>query len=168
MPDKPSPDFAELYDRSYAKAYNYALYRLGDPAAADDAVSRAYENALARLDSFDPARGEADGWLFGILRNAVNDLLRERRWRAPFDLVLALVGERDAGERALIEDEEQRALLAALASLDARGRELLALKFGAQMSNKDIAAQTGLSESNVGVILFRTVKRLQDLLGDKP
>ena len=167
MPAAPRPDFGELYDRSFAKVYNYAVYRLGDPAAADDVASRVFERALDRLDSFDPSRGPADAWLFGIARNAVNDHFRERRWLSwlPFDLIEGRTGERDAGEGALIKDEEQRALLAALGSLDARQRELLALKFGGKMTNRDIAAQTGLSESHVGVLVFRAVKKLQGILG---
>ncbi|MBI5595434.1 MAG: sigma-70 family RNA polymerase sigma factor [Elusimicrobia bacterium] len=161
-----TPGFAELYDRSFPKVYNYALYRLGDPAAADDVVSRVFEKALERLASFDPSRGPADAWLFGIARNAVSDHFRERRWRAPFELLESLIGDKDAGTERLVADEEQRALLAALEALDERQRELLALKFGGGMTNRDIAAQTGLSESNVGVLLYRAVKKLQTLIGD--
>jgi RNA polymerase sigma-70 factor, ECF subfamily len=48
-----------------------------------------------------------------------------------------------------------------MARLPERERELLALKFGAGATNRDIARVTGLSESNVGTILHRTVQALR-------
>ena len=48
-----------------------------------------------------------------------------------------------------------------LAELPARERELIALKYGAEMSNRAIAKVAGLSESNVGTILHRTIQALR-------
>lgn len=52
-------------------------------------------------------------------------------------------------------------LLRLLLQLEERERELVALKYGAGLTNRDIARLTGLSESNVGVILHRTVRSLR-------
>jgi hypothetical protein len=42
-----------------------------------------------------------------------------------------------------------------------RARELIALKYGAAINNRLIAQLTGLSESNVGIILHRVVQTLR-------
>ena len=52
-------------------------------------------------------------------------------------------------------------LSALLTHLEARERELVALKYGAGLTNRAIAELTGLSESNVGTILHRVVTRLR-------
>jgi len=159
-------EFAVLYDRHFTKVYNYVSYRLGDPAAADDVVSRVFERALDRLETFDPASGPAEAWLFGIARNAVADHFRARRWLSwlPVDLF----GERAAPdvkhEEALVQDESRRELRLALERLSARERELLALKYGAEMTNREIAAQLGIGESNVGVIVHRAVEKLREAM----
>ncbi len=64
--------------------------------------------------------------------------------------------EQEAGLRSDIDRLEEL-----LAHLPAREREILALKYGADMTNRDIARHTGLSESNVGTILHRTLQGLR-------
>jgi RNA polymerase sigma factor (sigma-70 family) len=55
---------------------------------------------------------------------------------------------------------------AALARLSARERDVLALKFGSAITNREIARLTGLGESHVAVIIYRAVRRLRDLLAE--
>lgn len=161
-------DFADIYDRYFTRVYNYVRYRVGDAAAADDVVSRVFEKALDRLDRFDPARGAVDAWLFAVARNAVVDHFRERRPGPSLDSALSLPDGEPRPEDGLVRDESARGLLAALRLLDDRQRELLALKFGARMTNRAIAAQTGLTESHVGVLVHRALKILQSALGTTP
>ena len=70
-------------------------------------------------------------------------------------------------EAGLEREESSRGLLLALRGLDDRQRELLALKFGARLTNRAIAVQTGLTESHVGVLVHRALKTLQSVLGKK-
>lgn len=162
-------DFAALYDRYFDRVYGYARLRVGDPAAADDVASRVFEKALDRWETFDPARGEADAWLFAIARSAVQDHFRARRWLSwlPFDLFTERSADEPAADAGLAEAESRQELLAALETLDERARELLALKFEARMTNRAIAEQTGLGESNVAVILFRSLKKLHAALKEQ-
>jgi len=159
-------EFAVLYDRHYTKVYNYVTYRVGDAAAADDVVSRVFERALDRLATYDAASGPVEAWLFGIARNAVADHFRSRRWLSwlPLDLFHETSSRDAKHEDALVQDESHRELRRALERLSPRERELLALKYGAEMTNRAIAAQLGVGESNVGVILHRAVGRLREAL----
>jgi RNA polymerase sigma-70 factor (ECF subfamily) len=163
------PDFAALYDLYFSTVYNYIRYRVEDASATDDVAGRVFEKALASLPAFDPARGNAKSWLYAIARNAVADHFRSQRWFSwlPFD-VFSAIPEREAkNEDVLAAEESRRELLEALAVLGERERELVALKFGAGMNNRAIAKQTGMGESNVGVTLHRTLKKIKMALEKK-
>jgi len=156
--------FEALYRSSRDDVYAYAFTLLRDAAAAEDVTALAFERAYRRRRTFDSRRGEERGWLFGIARNAALDELRRRR------RVAALAGEpsraADASE-AVSEDDEgevalrRTAVQTALAMLPAREREIVALKFHAGLSNAELARVLGVSESNAGTLLYRTMEKLR-------
>lgn len=163
-------DFAELYDRYFDKVYNYVRYHVRLAAEADDVTGRIFEAALRGYETYDQARGPAQGWLFGIARNAVADWARGRNRRGEVSLDDAPEpADRDPRPPDALERKEERArLLDAIAGLDERSRDIIALKFSSGMNNREIAGLTGLGESNVGIIIFRAVKKMQaDLEGGK-
>lgn len=167
MYDAPmKPDFPELYERLFPRVYNYLVYALADAADAEDAAGAVFERALAGWASFDPARGPAEAWVFAIARNAVRDRYRARRRRSwlPLEWFEHKAEETPHAEEHLVRDESKRALVRAMKALDERERQVLALKFGAELSNVDIAAEQGLEAGHVGVIVHRALKRLQAAL----
>jgi RNA polymerase sigma-70 factor, ECF subfamily len=153
--------FDELYRSSRDDVYAYAAGLLRDRAAAEDVTATAFERAYRKRSRFDPRRGSRRAWLFGIARNAALDELRRRGRQAelsgdPIDA--AGVADTHPAELA-----ELRLLLAgALETLEARERELVALKFFAGLANAEIAAVLGISESNAGTKLHRTVAKLRE------
>lgn len=157
--------FAALYDLYFSRVYTYLRYRCGDPAEADDLAAQVFERLLANLASYRPERGGFEPWLFTIVRNALADHLRRQRrawlfWQNPGRLAATAPGP----EESLIHAEEMRSLFAALDQLDERARDIVALKFFARLTNRQIAELTRLSESNVGVILFRALAQLRNVL----
>ena len=152
--------FESLYRACRNDVYAYVMTLLRDPAAAEDVTALAFERAYRRRRTFDRRRGEQRPWLFGIARNAALDELRRRRRVAvlvgePADL--AEVSDSDEGEVAL----RRTAVNAALAKLPAREREIVALKFHAGLSNAELARVIGISESNAGTLLYRTMEKLR-------
>src|SRR5690349_5948078 len=126
--------FETLYRSSRDDVYRYVLTLLHDPAAAEDVTALAFERAYRRRRTFDRQRGEERAWLFGIARNAALDELRRRR------RTTALVAEpAEAAEVSDVDEAEvalrRTAVQRALASLPAREREIVALKFHAGLSN---------------------------------
>jgi len=156
-----SGSFDALYRDSARDLYAYVRTLLGDDAAAEDVTAVAFERAYRRRSSFDARRGSQRGWLFGIARNAALDELRRRRRSAP------LHGELP-DDRAASPDEEaelavrRTTVRAALAGLSARDRELVALKFHGGLSNAELAAVLGTSESNAGTRVHRAVAKLRE------
>jgi RNA polymerase sigma-70 factor (ECF subfamily) len=160
-PPESGLDFERLYQSSRDDVFAYAAGLLRDRTAAEDVTSAAFERAYRKRSRFNPRKGSPRAWLFGIARNAALDELRRRGRQAelssdPIDT--ASLASFDEDERS-----ELRMLLAeALGRLEARERELVALKFFAGLSNSEIARVLGTSESNAGTKLHRTVTKLRE------
>ena len=151
------PAFDALFRDSAADVHAYVAALLGDRAAAEDVTMAAFERAYRRRRSFDRRRGSARAWLFAIARNAALDELRRRR--RTVTLTGDVADEPPADER----DPDQRAAVrAALAGLEPRERELVALKFVAGLSNAEIAEVTGTTATNAGTRLHRVVVKLRE------
>lgn len=154
--------FDALYRASVDDVHAYAWSLLHDRSAAEDITALAFERAYRRRGRYDPAKGSERAWIFGIARNAALDELRRRRRTAAL-----MTDPEDPAAAAAVagsgEEAERRATVrAALAKLDARDRELVALKFHAGLSNAEIAGLLGVSESNAGTRVHRAVTKLRE------
>jgi RNA polymerase sigma-70 factor, ECF subfamily len=149
--------FEELYRSSRDDVYAYVAGLLRDRSAAEEVTATAFERAFRKRRRFDSRRGPARAWLFGIARNAALDELRRRRRQAELAADPADVGRLQADQ-----DERRASVAAALDGLDARERELVALKFFAGLSNAELATVLGISESNAGTKLHRVITKLRE------
>ena len=160
IPDESVEAFEGLYRSSRDDLYSYVRGLLRDRSAAEDVTALAFERAFRRRRRFDPERGTHRAWLFGIARNAALDELRRRKRQAePADDAADpdATDPADAAEVAL----RRAALRRAMATLTARERELVALKFFAGLANAEIATVIGTSESNAGTRLHRVIQKLR-------
>ena len=162
-------DFPEIYDLHFAKVYNYVRYRVGTRDATDDVVSRIFEHVLGKLHTYDPRRGSLEAWLYAVARNDVAAHFRRRWLRSfiPLESVQEVSSDRADVAASLAKTESLGALLAAVSRLDERRRDLIAMKFGLGLTNREIARIMGLSESNVGTLLNRAVTRLRLELSER-
>ncbi len=164
---RPEADsFESLYERTFPKLYAYVASLLGDRAAAEDVTAQAFERAYRRRRTYRPSRGSREAWIFGIARNAALDELRRRRRGArlegdPADLSAPSFD--DHAELAL----RRQTVRSALATLEAREREVVALKFMGGLSNAEIARVLGVSESNAGTKLHRAITKLREACHDR-
>jgi len=161
--------FLALYDEYFRRVYNYARYRCSDTHTADDLTAAIFEQVFNRLCDYDPQRGPFGAWLFTIARGVVGHHLRSEcanRW-LPLDEISEIPDGSPTPEDRLIRSEAQNRLLAALAYLSDRDRDLLSLKFAARLTNRRIAEITGLSDNNVGIILYRAIHKLRAVLDQK-
>jgi RNA polymerase sigma-70 factor, ECF subfamily len=154
-------EFEELYRASRDDVYAYVATLLRDRFAAEDVTALAFERAYRKRASFRAARGTARAWLFGIARNAALDELRRRARSAAID------AEPEDEASMSVEDEAEfgarrLAVRGALESLQPRERELVALKFFAGLSNAELAAVIGTSETNAGTRVHRAIHKLRE------
>jgi RNA polymerase sigma factor (sigma-70 family) len=155
-------DWDEVYAEQLPRVLNFFRYRCANVAEAEDLTSITFEKAWRGRDRYRRDKGAFSTWLFTIARNAAVDHYRARAPVVRLDDAATV-----ATAAATPEDESARRSDAArlaelLKTLTDRDRDLIALKYGAEMSNRDIARATGLSESNVGTILYRATQALRE------
>ena len=162
-----SSAFAVIYDHYFPRIYTYVRCRVSNSYVADELTSQIFERLLTRLGSYRAERGNFCNWLFTIAHNIVADYFRDQKRRGwiSLEVMSEVACAEDKPEETVIANESRSQLLAALRQLNDQERSILALKFTAEMTNRRIAQITGLSESNVGVIVFRAIRRLRTILG---
>ncbi len=155
-------DWDALYWEHMPRVYNFFRYRIGDNDIANDLTSITFTKAWRARHQYQHNLGVFSAWLFTIARNVANDYLRkvQRRKEVPLDTIWGLVSEVSV-EREAQKRREFKQLHRLLENLPSREQEIIGLKFGASLTNRSIADIVGLSESNVGTILHRTVDKLR-------
>ena len=159
----PARDFATVYDEHVRRVYGFFGYLLSSRADAEDLTQQTFERAFRSWDRYDESRGGASTWLMVIARNLFVDHMRASR-AVRLELVddLPLEGTPatpDHHSMGLDPDLER-----ALRELGPRERELIALRFGGDLTAAEIAALTGLSVANVQQILSRSLRRMRACL----
>lgn len=142
------------------RVYAYAAYRLGDGPDAEDVTSEVFERALRYRDSYDRSKGEPVAWLLGIAHRCASAALAARAERKA-EVDDALDGVSSPG----FEDDSVRrlTLAAAVAQLGDRDQELIALRFGADLTAAQIAQVVDAKTNTVEVALHRALERLRSI-----
>ncbi len=161
MPGLESADLERLYRSSRDDVYAYVSGMLRDRMSAEDVTALAFERAFRARGRFDAKRGDPRSWLFGIARNAALDELRRRGRGELLDSESERVPDHAAGDIAE-QVARRETLMTALGRLSVGDRELVVLKFHAGLSNAEIGDVVGISGSNVGTRLSRTLGRLRE------
>jgi RNA polymerase sigma-70 factor (ECF subfamily) len=159
--------FTDIYEAYYKRIFNYVSYRVSSTHTAEDLTSIVFEKILNKLSTYSNQKAPFEVWMFAIARNVVNDHHRKQKKRQWFSLEVMkeFVSSRKDPEKLFLSEERSDKLITALNKLNERERNLVALKFGACLRNTEVAEITGLSESNIGVILYRAMKKLKIELG---
>ncbi len=157
--------FASLYQRYLPRVYNYVRARLESDEDAADLTQQIFLQALDALPAYQPRGAPFAAWLFQIARNAVTDLYRRRKtivsWDSLHGMVLALPEQQDMDAR-LVHQERLARLKTLLARLNPAQRELLALRFAAGLSARQIALVVGKSPAAVKKQLTRLLHTLKE------
>jgi RNA polymerase sigma-70 factor (ECF subfamily) len=154
------PDWDAVYAEQLPRVFNFFRYRLGNTADAEDLTSRTFEKAWAARHRYRRDVASFSTWLMSIARNVAIDHGRARREQVPLDEA-GHVATWATPEAEAVRRSDAHRLAALLLQVPDRERELIAMKYGAEMNNRAIARATGLSESNVGTILHRAIQRLR-------
>ncbi|MBI5241886.1 MAG: sigma-70 family RNA polymerase sigma factor [Elusimicrobia bacterium] len=163
MTENMAQGFAEFYEEWFPKVYNYARHRTGSATRADEVVSETFSRALRSWPSFDPAKGDRRTWLFSIAFRAVADHYRSEKRRGWFglDFLLGLEPREPGPEHQLEQAQESGRVVSALGDLSQEHREIVSLKCFGGLTNRAIAKLMSLTETNVAVILFRSVRLMR-------
>jgi RNA polymerase sigma-70 factor (ECF subfamily) len=137
--------------------------------AAEDLAQDALERAIRRLETFDPARGTVDAWLWRIVLNAAADAGRlARRRHLVVDRLRSLADRHLDTEPPPALPVENDDLLAAIRVLGKRDRSIIALRFGANLDYAQVGVALGMTPAAAGVAGRRALTRLRRQLERKP
>jgi len=153
-------DWDALYADQLPRVYNFFRYRVGDGAVAEDLTSLTFEKAWVARNRYRRDLASFSMWLFTIARNVATDHYRRRRVHAPLEAAEHVSGGDDPHDLVARRQELER-LSRMLEQLPDRDRELVSLKYGAELTNRAIAKQMKLTETNVGTLLHRAVQKLR-------
>lgn len=152
--------FAELF-RHFAPRVKAFLMKSG---ASDSLAEECTQEVMATLwhkaHMFDPSRASVATWIFTIARNRKIDALRKQRRPEPEDLPWGPQEEPDQADVLSLQQENER-LVRAMSQLPEKQRELIERAYFGDLSQSEIAAQTGLPLGTIKSRIRLALERLR-------
>lgn len=165
MAKKDPESFGKLYDYYFPKLYSFVAAKVYDRDEAEDLVSEIFTKVLENLHKFEWRGYPFGAWLFRIARNTLNDYYIKANKTRVVDIEEVPGIKEDEAKtsphKLAAENELSDKVKEILKDLPERELSVIHLKFFCGLSNREITHVVGLSESNVGVILYRTLREIK-------
>ena len=160
----------KLYENFFLRIYNYARYRCQNDQEAEDLTSCIFEKLYKKFDTYNPGKASLEVWVFVIARSVTVDFFRWKKFRSllPFTTMQeeTLTAPHDNPADHLEQSNAEKQLQEILQILSAQEREILNLHYYQHLKQAEIATIMNLTQSNVGVILHRAVKKIKMKFGN--
>jgi RNA polymerase sigma factor (sigma-70 family) len=153
-----------LYRQYVGRVFRTVRGTLRSDAEAEDVTQDAMLRALTSLGRYSPRSGTRFvAWLTAIALNTMHRRFRRRRpeLTATGELPDVPAADHDLGED-IDRTRQRKALLQALTELEPREREIVSLRYGAELNATEISAQVGVEPATVRKILERARVRLAE------
>ncbi len=157
--------FAKLYDFYFPKVYAFVMSKTGSSAAAEDIVSDVFMKILENLPKYQDRGLPFTAWLFTVTRNILFDYYAKQKRGETLALEEGLEIKDEKKDFQPAHQAQQSELKdkvkQVMDKLPERELSILQLKFFSGLNNREIAMVLNLSESNVGIILYRVLRRIK-------
>lgn len=153
-------DWEEVYISCLPRVFHFFCFKVGVLATAEELTSMTFEKAWSSRKNYRQDRGHINAWIIGIARKVAANYFRQPRREVFLNEAVEIPAPINVEEDVQKRMEFHRLALA-LSRLSNRDGELIALKYGAELTNREISRITGISESNVGTILHRLVGKIR-------
>jgi len=157
--------FGIIYDYYFPKIYAFVAAKTSNRDDAEDLTGEIFMKALENLHHFEWRGIPFGAWLFRIARNTINDYYRDSAKNRTGDLEKIADLKQDEANNSPDRQAGQNELAAkvreVLSTLPERELNVIQLKFFSGMSNREIVDITGLSESHIAVIIYRTLRKIK-------
>ncbi|MBI2171970.1 MAG: sigma-70 family RNA polymerase sigma factor [Chloroflexi bacterium] len=161
---------ANLYETHFERVARYISVRIGNFSEAQDLASEVFIRALRSADSYKDVGAPLEAWLFKIARNLSIDHLRQKARRpvqVPVEALFSLAADTDDPIDSLHHQEEVKRLHDAVQHLSEAQRQVIALRFGGEMSADEIALVMGKKPGAVREMQSAAIRKLRQLLGEE-
>ena len=151
--------FCELYGQYKDRLYRYALYRLGDPTEAEDAVSECVLAAWQRIGTLRSEKAFGS-WIFRILSNCCASRIKEMIGTRESLEHIYEAGAAGTSSPASLSIE----LGEALSQLAEEERNIVLLSIIGGLNSNEVSELTGLSPGGVRSKLSRSLAKMREFL----
>jgi len=157
--------FGKLYDFYFPKIYAFVVSKVGNKDDAEDLVSEIFMKVLANIGSFEWRGIPFTSWIFRIARNDLNTYYvhHAKKKTVDIDEVYGVSDdeEKTSPHKKAAKNELAEKVKKVMSELPEKEMTVVQLKFFGELNNREIVHVTGLSESNVAVILYRTLRKIK-------
>ena len=157
--------FGVLYDHYFQRVYSFVYSKVNTQEDAEDITAEVFEKILTGLSSYE-CRGLPFGaWVFRIARNVIINHYNATSKKKTTDLdeiaELSTDEEKSSPSIKAKHSELSNSVERVIKGLPEREQSILQLKFFSGLNNREIALTMGITEQNVGIILFRTLRKIK-------
>lgn len=153
--------FEKLYNYYFPQIYGFIIKRAGQRELAEDIVSTVFMKVFTHLNDYEPKTSSFKSWVYKIATNTLIDHYRKSSVKNEFTVeeFPEVLDENQDPKKEMVLKEDQVKVRRILAELPAQYQEILLLKFFSQLSNIEISETLEISANNVGVLLYRALKK---------
>ena len=157
--------FGRLYDFYFPKVYAFVASKIYNRDDAEDITGDIFMKALENFRNFEWRGVPFGAWLFRIARNTLNDYYGKYAKTRTSDIDKAFgvseYEEKTSPHKKAAQEELAGKVKEILTGMPERELNVIQLKFFSEMTNREIMHITGLSESHVAVIIYRTLRKIK-------
>ena len=157
----------ELYDQFAPLIYRYLCRRVHDAQVAEDLTGDVFVRMLQAIRAGQDWHTSFRGWLYRIAHNLAVDHFRKLPPDPPAALPEDMAGHADDLNSIIAEQSQVQHLSLAIRSLTSDQQQVLALRFGEQLTAREVAKIMGKSVGAVEVQQHRALAALRRILGDQ-
>lgn len=151
--------FTQIYERYAPAIYRYIYFRLGEAELAEDLQAEVFLRMLEGIHRYEDRGWPISAWLYRIARDRTIDVMRRRRKRQQVPLE-AWGGCCDGPEHSVGAQLEYEELTRTLDELTSEQRQVIQLRFLAEMSIQEVAQKLGRTEGSVKALQHRGLQSL--------
>ena len=159
-------DLESLYRDNFQKVYNYAYYRVLNPALAEDLTSTVFVKIVENIDRYDPSKAAFSTWAIRIAHNTIVDHFRKQKVNVPLDDLGA--NEPSSTDEYPALDEHAKEVARLLSFIEEEDRELVYLKYYEDKRNVEIAEIFDMNPSTVATRLHRALATMRAHAVERP
>ena len=166
------PDaIGRLYEEYSDRIYRYALLRTGDPSEAEDVTEQVFLKMMESLPTFSwKGKSSFSSWLYRIAHNQVVDSVRHNSRHPHVRLEhLDNVLEAEIGDPHQYAEQKEflQQVITCMQELTELQIQVILLKYGAELSNAEVAEVLGRSKDTVAAVQYQALKKLHSLMNLK-
>jgi RNA polymerase sigma-70 factor (ECF subfamily) len=154
----------ELYDEYAPRIYAYLYRRVQDAQLAEDLTGEVFVRMLQAIQARRSWHTSLQGWLYRVAHNLAVDTYRKQPPTPELELDERLVADQADPESVVAERLSRRRLWSAIRRLTPDQQQVLALRFGEQLTAREVGEIVGKSVSAVEALQHRALAALRRIL----